>query len=469
MLGLILFCLVGQQLQFFIFSTVLKFLKIKIFVSKEANDSAAIDRITGSSLLLLTWIGLLYVGINWAVPKVVINTLGNTLFRLKFLKQVADLGGPELLTFLILATNIGFYQVFQSLRALRKHSKSFQSRSYLNIKFLRPLVFPLGLLLAAQIYGWKKQDQILKVIAASKTGIQLAAIQGSISDTEKLEAENKLANAAIIDLNTYRGLSERALNLAPKPEALIWPETAFPGHFRTPISGGDEALGEVVEKSAHDYGVPLLFGGYEHLKDKDYNSFFFLQPSRPLQTYHKSKLLVFGEYVPGADRFDFLKKLKQVGNFGRGPGSIVLELKTRNNSKSFRVAPMICYESYFPDFSLQAANQRGQLLLNISDDSWFGPWGAAEDLLALTSFRSIETRLPLLRSTNTGISALITATGEIEHATGVNTKEIMNVYVPITPPIWTLMKAWGDWFGKFALAVGVFGCLIAGLRTKTQT
>jgi apolipoprotein N-acyltransferase len=63
----------------------------------------------------------------------------------------------------------------------------------------------------------------------------------------------------------------------------------------------------------------------------------------------------------------------------------------------------------------------------------------------------------MLRSTNTGITTLILPDGEITHPTGINTQEIMNVRVPITEPIPTLIKSWGDWFGPVALVCGIIG------------
>ncbi|MEO7161886.1 MAG: apolipoprotein N-acyltransferase, partial [Bdellovibrionia bacterium] len=231
--------------------------------------------------------------------------------------------------------------------------------------------------------------------------------------------------------------------------------------FRQPYTQLETVINERVENYVRDHGVPLLFGGYDRQHNKEFNTFFFLQPTGQLQTYHKSKLLMFGEYIPGAESIQFFKDaFPQVGNFGHGVGPQVLELTTQNGNKTTRVAPIICYEALFTNFLVDSARNNSQLILNITNDSWFGQWGEPQLHLALTIFRSIETRLPMLRSTNTGISTLITANGEITHATGIGTQEIMNVNVPITPPIWSLVKAWGDWFGPFALVMGLLGLAI---------
>jgi apolipoprotein N-acyltransferase len=106
---------------------------------------------------------------------------------------------------------------------------------------------------------------------------------------------------------------------------------------------------------------------------------------------------------------------------------------------------------------IDEARKGAQFIMNITNDSWFGPSGEPKLHLSLTIFRSIETRLPQLRSTNTGISTLISADGEITQPTGIMESEILNAPIPVTDPIPTLMKAWGDWFGPLALAVSLLG------------
>jgi apolipoprotein N-acyltransferase len=100
-----------------------------------------------------------------------------------------------------------------------------------------------------------------------------------------------------------------------------------------------------------------------------------------------------------------------------------------------------------------------QMILNITNDSWFGPRGEPQLHFALITFRSVETRLPQLRSTNTGISALILPDGTVQAQTNIDRPEILNVRIPIIKPVWTLMKAWGDWFGTFILGVACLGLI----------
>jgi apolipoprotein N-acyltransferase len=100
-------------------------------------------------------------------------------------------------------------------------------------------------------------------------------------------------------------MTEQALALTPQPDAVIWPETSFPSLFRQPGTPLEIKINQQVERFVREHGVPLLFGGYDRKENRDFNSFFFLQPNGVLQTYHKSKLLIFGEYIPGAESISF--------------------------------------------------------------------------------------------------------------------------------------------------------------------
>jgi apolipoprotein N-acyltransferase len=208
--------------------------------------------------------------------------------------------------------------------------------------------------------------------------------------------------------------------------------------------------------------VPLLFGGYDQKDGKDFNAFFFLSPEpipgfpgdEDMQVYRKNILLLFGEFIPGAEQIAWIRnQFPQVGNFGRGPGPQVFKVRSAKG-QDVVFSPIICYEALFSDYVIKAARAGSQLILNITNDSWFGPWGEPELHLSLTVFRGIETRLPQLRSTNTGISTLVLPSGEMPQRTGIGTQEVMNATVPLITPVWTLMKTLGDWFGLTALLTG---------------
>jgi apolipoprotein N-acyltransferase len=138
--------------------------------------------------------------------------------------------------------------------------------------------------------------------------------------------------------------------------------------------------------------------------------------------------------------------------------------------ESFRIAPSICYEGLFTDHSVNGALLGADALLNITNDSWFGPLGEPYLHLALTQFRSIETRLPLLRATNTGISVAIDPLGETLGSTRIMKEEVLHASVPhremAESPYLVMAKNFGpNWFVRLCQSVLIaFLVQIAAMR-----
>ena len=402
---------------------------------------------------------LAYTGIDWLLPKLFIDTLGHAFYSAPYLRQVADLGGASLLTFLVVWFNFSLWQNFQTF-------------PHKNRPALQSFFACLLVLILSYIYGSHRYQEISDLQAHPISGIQAAAIQANIGDFEKLASEKGIQGAGANVIEEFTRLSREAMKLEPQPEVLIWPETAYPTSFKNPRTALESYLEHQVNSLVQEIKVPILFGGYDTDHIQDYNSFFFLSPEGDLKTYHKNILLLFGEYIPGADLFPWIKDMfPQVGNFGRGKGPEVLTIPSLKPEphlpqKKISVQPAICYEILFPKFILEAAQKGSQAIINITNDSWFGNWGEPQLHLALSTFRAIETRLPILRSTNTGISALILPNGEIQNQTEIGKQAILNAFIPVTHPISTLIKDWGDWFGPSSLFFVSMSALIPGIRKK---
>lgn len=447
-IGLLLFSLIGQP-QFTLFAPIWRWIRLP----SPLNERALLARAVA--------LALAYAGLDWILPKLFVDTLGHSQYQARYLRQVADLGGATLLTFAIFLTNESVFRLLTLLRSRTEPSLWPALRAA-----GAPLVLSMALILGAYGYGSQRYAEILRLESTPSARIQAAVIQGNIGDFDKIAAERGISGAADKVIDTFFQLSDQALALSPKPQLLIWPETSYPSTFRTPQTAEEMARDQRIERFVRSRGVPLLFGGYDHADGKDFNAFFYLSPTSQggiesggdLKTYRKNMLLLFGEYIPGAEQFQFIKSaFPQVGNFGRGVGPSVVE------AGGVRTGPIICYEALFPNYVIEAARRGSQMILNITNDSWFGPSGEPELHLSLTTFRSVETRLPQLRATNTGISALILPDGEITQPTPIGAATILNASVPINEPIPTLMKRWGDWFGPAAFGMGWAGILaVAG-------
>ncbi len=446
---LLLFATIGQP-QFYIAALPLRFLLRRMR-----------DTTCGFTLLFFGVVAaLFYAGLDWTLPKLFVDTLGHSLIYARTLRQAADIGGPALLTFLLLLPNLAIYVAWDR----------FRSRGEPTIRGAVKSALPLLLLAAAAIaatdrYGRFRLDQVAERVAHPRRTLQAAAIQANIGDIEKLSSEHGYRQAAERVLQTYYDLSDEALKLTPKPEVLLWPETAYPSTFRSPDTSDDFARDKQIESYVAGRKVPLAFGGYDKdMRGLSYNAVFYLNPDGTDARYAKTILIPFGEYIPGGETFPFIKRLfPMVGFFGSGPGSVVRKIA------GVKTQPVICYEVLFPRFIRDAVAEGAEVVFNFTNDSWFGPIGVPYYHLNLAAFRSIESRIPQLRSTNTGFSALVMPDGEIVRRTKLYEPEILNVTIPIIEPIPTLMTKWGDWFGHSALLIASgFLAVIAALARRRR-
>lgn len=155
--------------------------------------------------------------------------------------------------------------------------------------------------------------------------------------------------------------------------------------------------------------------------------------------YHKRHLVPFGEYVPLKRLFSFLKPVAAIGDFERGTDRTPLAME------GLKIAPLICYEDIFPELSRAMVQDGANLLINMTNDAWYGLSSAAHQHLALSQFRTIETRRTMIRATNTGVSAVIEATGKITAQTPLFEQSVVIHQIPLLKKQTGYTKL-GDWF-----------------------
>jgi apolipoprotein N-acyltransferase len=203
-----------------------------------------------------------------------------------------------------------------------------------------------------------------------------------------------------------------------------------------------------------DFAAPILFGaitwepspvpGDRPLR---YNTAVMLdEAGRVLGTYDKVYLLMFGEYMPLGDTLPFLRKwFPESGRFEAGTDVKVFSWRGR------RVGVMICYEDILPRFNRKLLVQGPNLVINVTNDAWFGQTSEPYLHLALSVLRAVEGRLVLVRSTNTGVSAVVDPAGRITHQTSLEGAETLVAEVPwMEGP--TIFARIGDGFAYAILA-----------------
>ncbi len=323
---------------------------------------------------------------EWLVPTIFRAYFANALHPVPLLIQIADLGGPMLVSALLVAVNATVFAVI--------HWRWAQGP-----KPLRLVVATAGALVLTLGYGAWRIQQVERHAAAAPT-LNIGLVQANMGTTAKREAPNE-------GLRRHLRLSESLIAAHPEVELLFWPESAFSYYLSAEYASlAGTALGALKR--------PLLFGGLFGVGEGDarlhFNSAFLMDEGGALLgRYDKHILMPFGEYIPFGDLFPALYDLSPAsGRFGQGTSFAPLVFGDA------RIGALVCYEDLVPHFVRTAmAFGRPNLLVNLTNDAWFGDSTEPWIHLALAKFRAVEARRYLVRSTNSGVSAIIDASGRV--------------------------------------------------------
>ena len=211
-----------------------------------------------------------------------------------------------------------------------------------------------------------------------------------------------------------------------------------------------------------------------YLKDNvwynDYNSAVFLNKSDSVQYYNKSKLVV------GVENFPYQEVLKPIiGDAMIDLGGTVAMKTTQNYrtvftsaNKSFKVAPIICYESVYGEFVTEYVRNGANVLAIATNDGWWNTTQGHKQHLSYARLRAIETRREIARSANTGISAIINAKGEITSALSYGTQGALEGKLTTNEKL-TLYTIAGDYIARISIFISLLLFLITMYRKKKIT
>ncbi len=321
----------------------------------------------------------------------------------------------------------------------------------------------VGLLLLINGAGWIAG----KAQPTPDATARILVVQGNIGNLEKVSAETREGAREEILRRYFRlTLEGLARAVGRAPEFAVWPETAFPNILlaQPPHAGNAGALMAFVRSNA----TPLVTGalGYDETSGKKTNSMAFIDRDGGMaeMPYNKTYLLAFGEHLPFSGAFPGIRRwFPMTGDFAPGPGP-----GTRRIS-GIRVGPQICYEGLFPDFSRGLADQGAQIFVNVTNDSWFGTLAEPYQHLFMTLARGIEFRRPVVRATNTGISAAMRADGTMLDLSPLHTEWTHNYELPFRKePRPTFYQEYGSWFVPSVLWLTAAILLAAGRRGRQR-
>jgi apolipoprotein N-acyltransferase len=332
--------------------------------------------------------------------------------------QISDITGIYGITFAVVLINVVLFDLL-SLKYRRR---------YLIAESVTAC-FIIALILA---YGHFRAEEIGEVLKKAHS-LDVTLVQGNIDQNLKWNSHYQLQT-----IDIYRSLS---LHSAPSKGGLIvWPETAAPFYFQQ-----RDALQAAVVDVAATSSSALLFGSPSYEEEGGHisymNTAYILRPDGTLSgRYDKVHLVPYGEYVPLRRFFPFIGKLAAgVGDFTPGKGYYPLTLD------GHRLGILICYEGILPEAARDYKRRKVELLVNITNDAWFGRTSAPYQHLSMTVFRAIENRLYLVRAANTGISAIVDPTGKILSHTGIFERTTLKGDVKMIDEK-TFYAAYGDLF-----------------------
>lgn len=374
------------------------------------------------------------------LPKLLGDTLGHGLFPSAVLRQVADLGGAAGITLLLLLVNEAL--------ALAVEQRKRGARA-----LFRPLLLAAAVVAAMAGYGLVRRAALQAPPVDDAPTLRVAMVQASITDYERLREEMGAYAVVRHVLDTHYALSWSAIR-DHDADVLLWSETVYPTTFGHPRSEDGAALDREIQGFVDAAGVPLVFGTYDLDADGEYNAAAFLEPGKGLLgTYRKTHPFPLTEYVPRWLDGRWLRRwLPWAGGWRPGEGARVLPLRSADG-REVNVLPLICLDDVHTELAIDGARLGAQAIIGMSNDSWFTAYPVGARLhLAVAAFRSIETRLPQVRVTSNGLSAIIDDTGEVLASTSMGDQAVLTAFVSARDPAPTLMVRWCDWVGRAATA-----------------
>lgn len=234
--------------------------------------------------------------------------------------------------------------------------------------------------------------------------LQTYLVQGNVSLHRKHDMTYFTVNR-----EQYVTLSAKALGHAGRDALVVWPESTITEFI--PASTRDATSSKLLP--FFNNGSAFLVGALTYSSRTEYhNSSLLIRPDGSVaEPYHKIILMPFGEYTPFASVLPFLKDINSTaGQFAPGESPAVLSFPLSNGAQA-KLSPLICYEDIVPSLARDAVNKGAELLINQTNDAWFGDTVAPYQHHMIAAFRAIETDRYLLRSTNTGLTAVVDPLG----------------------------------------------------------
>ena len=419
---------------------------LALFVAIFSAALAGFGKAPARCLIIIPigWVALEYLrsfifsGFPWEL-------LGYSQFNRLLLIQISDIFGVYGLSALIALTNGTLF--ISLLYFTKRRWRDTQISSQLALGSILVLV---AAFVSTLLYGHLRLETIDQRMAASPKA-RIAVVQGNIDQAIKWNPAFQIDT-----VKKYNRLS--ASIIEQHPDLIVWPESATPFYFLHDIKPSELVL-EGMHQTTKDY----LIGSPSFVRADDvvqyYNSAYLISPqAKTMGKYDKTHLVPYGEYVPFKKWLPFLGKIvAQVGDFEAGTIGNTLPWKDQ------QIGVQICYEIIFPGLSRAMAANNATLLINITNDAWFGKTSGPYQHFSMTVFRAVENRRSLARAANTGISGFIDPAGRILAATALLEEAAATRSMPLLKEK-TVYTRTGDLFARTCMAVVLLLTLLEIVR-----
>ena len=340
--------------------------------------------VAASAWVAHEWIrGWLFSGFGW-------NGLGVALHANWPLIQIAEFTG---------VTGLSFVVVFANIIAVVTPVRLFFEAQTNRMRPHFDVTLTLVGIVALCTFG------LYRVQSPSEAKpVRIATVQAYIPQSEKFDPQFR---DQIFD--RFSRLSEIALHSSPPPDLLIWSESSMPEPVR---DRNTESYRFVTDLSAAAK-IDLLLGSIDLEDRHEYNGALLVSDGgRQMQVYHKVHLVPFGEYVPLRQSFPLFAAVagKWIpGDFDAGEDYTVFRL----TKGDVHVAPLICFEDTVGDLTRRFVLNGANLLVNVTNDGWFLHSAGSRQHLDNAIFRCVETRQPMVRAANTGVTCFVNEFGRV--------------------------------------------------------
>jgi len=371
---------------------------------------------------------LLMVAIETGFPFLFPYSFGATQYPVPVVLQVAELFGPAILTAVVLLFNVSAYGAIR--RVVRRHK----------LVSWEVATGPIALILVVA-YGVVRIAMI-DLALADAVPVDVGVVQANLEMHQKWRDPVAGWRRHVV---FSRQLERDGAQL------IIWPEAAYTVRA---IGEGEQNLQGEVSLGLH---TPLLFGAVTHCREDEqrllHNSAILLDAAgEVVGRYHKMKLFPFSEYLPGARWFPQLYNLVPQQESLR-PGSRLDTLPFRHRGERYRIAALICYEDILPGFVRRLARASApHLLVNLTNDAWFGDTAQPRIHLGLAVLRAVEQRRYLVRATNNGLSACVDPCGRVVASIGAFEQGTFVCQARLLEGR-TLFLRWGNALGYLVVAL----------------